>query len=160
MEKFLNNKILIKKLINLNKTISCMESCTGGMLASEITNVEGASKAFSLGIVTYSNEEKIKYGVNKEIIDEYTVYSNEVSEEMARCISKIANSNFGVGITGQLGMPDSNNESKNINLVYISIFDKDKNRIYNFQVESKGKNRFEKKKFIVSYVFNQLLANI
>ena len=82
MEKFSNNKILIKKLINLNKTISCMESCTGGMLASEITNVEGASKAFSLGIVTYSNEEKIKYGVNKEIIDEYTVYSNEVSEEI------------------------------------------------------------------------------
>ena len=59
MEKFSNNKILIKKLINLNKTISCMESCTGGMLASEITNVEGASKAFSFGIVTYSNEEKI-----------------------------------------------------------------------------------------------------
>ena len=62
---------VVKKLIEEKKTISTMESCTGGGLANAITNIPGASKAFMFGAVTYSNEYKIKMGVNKNVIDEY-----------------------------------------------------------------------------------------
>ena len=61
-------KELIKFLINKNKTISCMESCTGGLLANEITNIDGASNVFKLGLVTYSNEYKEYFGVSKQTI--------------------------------------------------------------------------------------------
>ena len=67
----------IKKLIELKKTISTMESCSGGALANAITNIPDASKIFRFGAVTYSNEYKIKMGVSKDIIDTYSVYSKE-----------------------------------------------------------------------------------
>ena len=51
-------KKIVEILKNKNQTISCMESCTGGMLASEITNIDGSSDVFSLGLITYSNEWK------------------------------------------------------------------------------------------------------
>ena len=62
-------KKLISKLTKLNKTISTMESCTGGALANAITNIEGASNVIKFSAVTYSNEFKIKMGVSKNIID-------------------------------------------------------------------------------------------
>ena len=95
-------KKIIEKLKSKNKTISCMESCTGGLLSSEITNIDGSSEVFDLGIVTYSNGEKLKFGVSKEIIEKYTVYSNETALEMSKTVCKISNSNYGIGITGNL----------------------------------------------------------
>ena len=65
-------KKIVEILKNKNQTISCMESCTGGMLASEITNIDGSSDVFSLGLITYSNEWKEYFGVNKKIIDSKT----------------------------------------------------------------------------------------
>ena len=90
----------IKKLISIlqdrNEIISTMESCTGGLLASEITNNEsGSSEVFRYGLVTYANEFKIKNGVKAEIIDKYSVYSQEVAEEMANQIIDIADSDWG-----------------------------------------------------------------
>ena len=112
---------LVKLLKNKNKTISSMESCTGGLLASEITNINGASDIFKLGLVTYCNEYKEYFGVSKETINEYTVYSNEVSREMAKSSCDIAKSNFGVGITGMLGVIDPANPSEEINSIYITF---------------------------------------
>ena len=63
MENKLN--ILIKELTDMNKTISTMESCTGGALVNEITNIPGASEVIMFSAVTYSNEYKIKMGVKK-----------------------------------------------------------------------------------------------
>ena len=115
----------MKKLVNLlknnNKTISIMESCTGGFIANEITNIEGSSQVFELGLVTYSNKYKEYFGVSKETIDEYTVYSNEVSREMAKAVYDITKADLSVGITGMLGVIDDNNKSDEINSVYISI---------------------------------------
>ena len=74
---------IVKILKEKNKTVSCMESCTGGLLASEITNIDGSSDIFKLGLVTYSSEYKEYFGVSKQIINKYTVYSNEVSRKMA-----------------------------------------------------------------------------
>lgn len=100
MEK-LNVKI-VKYLNENNKTISFMESCTGGFLASEITNVSGASNVLKVSLVTYSNEYKMKFGVTKNTLDKYTVYSEETAKEMAKNVAEFAKSNYGIGVTGEL----------------------------------------------------------
>ena len=90
---------IVRKLIENNKTISTMESCTGGALANAITNIPNASKVIKFSAVTYSNEFKEKMGIPSELIDKYTVYSSEVAREMAESIAHIANSSIGIGIT-------------------------------------------------------------
>ncbi len=149
-------KNLIKLLKEKNKTISCMESCTGGFLANQITNVDGASNVFKLGLITYSNEYKEYFGVSKQTIKEYTVYSTEVSKEMAYNVCKISKSDFSVGITGMLGTIDLNNNSDEINKVYISIYDKEKDEYFNYKIDAIGKSRIEKKNFIVDFVKEKL----
>lgn len=143
---------LVKLLKNKNKTISSMESCTGGLFANELTNINGSSDVFKLGLVTYSNEYKQYFGVSRQTIDEYSVYSNEVSREMAKKCSDIANSDFGIGITGMLGTIDLNNKSNQINAVYISIYIKENNKCIDYKIEAIGKTRLEKKKNIVNYL--------
>ena len=80
-----------------------MESCTGGFLANCITNISGASNVLKVSLVTYSSAYKEKFGVDKNIIEKYTVYSSEVARQMAKKISEFAKSDIGVGITGELG---------------------------------------------------------
>ena len=147
---------LVNLLKNKNKTISSMESCTGGLFASEITNIDGSSEIFKLGLVTYCNEYKEYFGVSKELIDEYTVYSNEMSQEMAKSVSNIAKSDFSVGITGMLGVKDPNNENDNINTVYISIYEKQNNIYHNYKIQAFGNKRIEKKLYIVNYIKEKL----
>lgn len=149
-------KKLVNLLINNNKTISSMESCTGGLFANEITNIEGSSQIFKLGLVTYSNEYKEYFGVSKQTINEYTVYSNEVSREMAINSCNISKSDYSVGITGILGVEDPNNRSDEINMVYISIYYKEKNQLFDYQIEAFGKSRIEKKKYIINFIKERL----
>ncbi len=150
----------MEKLVNLlkkqNKTISSMESCTGGLFANEITNVEGASNVFKLGLVTYSNEFKEYFGVSKQTINEYTVYSNNVSREMAKRSCDIAKSDFAIGITGMLGVIDPNNQSGGINSVYISIYDKEKDKFFDYKIIAKGQTRFEKKNSVLNFIKEKL----
>jgi len=138
---------VIEKLISINKTISTMESCTGGCLSNEITNIEDSSKVFNFGAVTYSNEYKIKLGVNKEVIEKYTVCSKEVSDEMSKSICCYTNSNYGVGVTGRLD--DSS-------IVYISIYDRDNNKYYNQTLTSSNKNRKENKEIIIKIIIDMI----
>ena len=150
----------MKNLVNLlkktNKTISSMESCTGGLFASEITNIDGSSLVFKLGLVTYSNEFKMYFGVSKDTIDKYSVYSKEVADEMAFIVSSISKSDYGVGITGQLGAKDPNNDFDNINLVFVSIYEKEKNKYYSFNINPVGASRIEKKICVVNFVKEKL----
>lgn len=74
-------KEIVELLKQNKKTISTMESCTGGGVANSITNIEGASEILKFSAVTYSNEFKIKMGVDKNIIDKYTVYSIETAKK-------------------------------------------------------------------------------
>ena len=128
-------KDVVNYLIDNNLTISTMESCTGGALANAITSVPDASKVFSFSAVTYSNEAKIKMGVDSKIIDEYSVYSIEVAKEMSKKISKYTDSIFGVGITGKFNKKDPNNPYGKDNIVYISLFDKRDNSYFVKEVE-------------------------
>ena len=152
-------KELVNKLIKLNKTISTMESCTGGFLANSITNIEGSSEVFKFGAVTYSNEYKIKIGVDSNIIDKYTVYSIETAIEMSKAISIYTNSNYGVGITGKLNKQDNNNPFGSNNIVFVSIYDKEKDHAYTMTIEDLLGNRIDMKKQIVDKILI-LLKNI
>ena len=84
----MNFKNIVLELTRKNKTISTMESCTGGGVSNAITNCEGASEVLKFSAVTYSNDYKIKMGVSSDIIDKYSVYSMECAKEMSYNISK------------------------------------------------------------------------
>ncbi|HOO67777.1 MAG TPA: nicotinamide-nucleotide amidohydrolase family protein [Bacilli bacterium] len=149
-------KDVINKLIELDKTISTMESCTGGCLANEITNIEDSSMVFKYGAVTYSNEYKIKMGVSKDIIDKYTVYSMETANEMSKVISNYTNSDYGIGITGKLNKEDVYNDTNTNNIVYVSIYEKDNNRFYNQTITVSSMDRKLNKELIVKIIINML----
>lgn len=150
---------IVKLLIKNNKTISIMESCTGGGVANTITNIEGSSEVFKFGAVTYSNEYKIKMGVSKDIIDKYSVYSMEIANEMSKNISLFTNSNYGIGITGKLNRIDKYNPYGKDNIVYISIYDSDNDKYYNSIVEATCIGRIENKEIIINKII-MMMENI
>ena len=155
-----NLREIIKILTEKNKTISTMESCTGGGVANAITNIEGASEVLKFSAVTYSNEYKIKMGVDANIIDKYSVYSIKTAEEMSRKISAFANSNYGIGITGKLNRVDKNNLYGQDNIVYVSIYDKDNDKFYNGSIEVTKQSRKENKELVISLIINMLMSII
>ena len=117
--------MLIKKTLNNLKKkklkLSIAESCTGGMLASSITSISGASKIFNLGLVTYSNQAKIRIlRVNKNIIKKYGAVSHQCCLAMVNNLSKISKANINVSITGIAG-PKGGTIQKPVGLVYIGI---------------------------------------
>ena len=152
----MNFKNIIHKLQLKQLTIATMESCTGGGVANAITNMEGASEIFKFSAVTYCNEYKIKMGVDKEVIDKYTVYSMETAMSIAKAISNFANSNYGVGVTGKLNRKDENNDTGSNNLVYISIYSKDEDKFYNEEVTVNKKARFLNKKIVINKIIEMM----
>ena len=114
-------KNLVKKLIKKKLKVSSAESCTGGMLASSITSISGASKVFNLGFVTYSNQAKIKIlRVNKSIIKKYGAVSAECCRAMVINLAKISKAQINVSVTGIAG-PNGGSKTKPVGLVYIGI---------------------------------------
>ncbi|QIZ20426.1 CinA family protein [Candidatus Pelagibacter giovannonii] len=121
-------KNLVKILIKKKLKIAFAESCTGGMLSSEITSVSGASKVFGIGLVTYSNQAKITIlKVNKRIIQKYGAVSPQCCEAMVKNLSKISKAQINVSITGIAG-PNGGTKKKPVGLVYIGI--KKNNKIF------------------------------
>lgn len=100
---------ITKKLIEKGKTITTMESCTSGQIASLITDTEGASAVIKGAFVTYSNEGKIMQGVPAETIDKFGVYSKETAAEMAKACRNAYKADIGIGITGTFGNADPDN---------------------------------------------------
>jgi len=114
-------KNLIKILTKKRLKIAFAESCTGGMLASEITSVSGASKVFGIGLVTYSNHAKITIlKVNKSIIQKYGAVSPQCCEAMVKNLEKISKAQINVSITGIAG-PNGGTKKKPVGLVYIGV---------------------------------------
>ncbi len=149
---------IVSRLDDLKKTIATMESCTGGALASEITNNPGASEVLKYSAVTYSNEYKIKMGVSADIIDKYSVYSMETAEEMARNIANFANADYGVGITGKINTSDPANKQGENDVVFVAIFDANKKEYVTATIKvPHNKTRKEVKEYIVEYIGNILI---
>ena len=145
--KILSQKIV--KLLNKKRIkISLAESCTGGLLSSTITSVSGSSKVFNLGLVTYSNESKIKIlKISKKIIKKYGAVSEEVCRAMAKNVSKIGKSNISVSITGIAG-PSGGTKKKPVGLVFIGI--KKGNKISVKKYLFKNRKRYYVQKIAVS----------
>ena len=137
-------KSLVKKLIKKKIKISFAESCTGGLLASSITSVSGVSKIFSLGLVTYSNQAKIKFlKVNKNIIKKHGAVSYECCLAMVNNLSKISKANINVSITGIAG-PNGGTKQKPVGLVYIGIKKGNKTQIIKCLFKNKKRLSIQK----------------
>ena len=137
-------KSLVKTLIKKKIKISFAESCTGGLLASTITSISGASKIFNLGLVTYSNQAKIKIlKVNKKIIKKNGAVSHECCLAMVYNLSKISKANINVSITGIAG-PNGGTKQKPVGLVYIGIKKGVKTQIYKYLFKSKKRSSIQR----------------
>ncbi len=113
-----------------NLTISTAESCTGGMIASAITDVSGSSSFFGTGVVTYSNDAKMKLiGVSKETLDVFGAVSEQTAREMAQGVLKLGDADVSVAVTGIAG-PTGGTPEKPVGLVYIGVCGKGGTYVY------------------------------
>lgn len=124
----MNDKVIREKyntitdlLICKGLTITTMESCTGGLIASLLTDIEGSSAVIKGAFVTYSNEAKIMEGVSQDIIEEYGVYSKETADAMAIACKKSFGADIGIGVTGTMGNKDPLNEDSALGQIYYTI---------------------------------------
>ena len=132
-------KKIVSLLIRRKLKISFAESCTGGLLASSITSINGSSKVFSLGFVTYSNQSKTKIlKVPKQVIKKYGAVSVQCCTAMVNNLSKISKSKVVVSITGIAG-PKGGSKLKPVGLVYIGIKVGKKVFIHKFNFKNKGR---------------------
>ena len=141
--KKISHKI-IKLLKNKKIKISFAESCTGGMLSSAITSVAGSSKVFNLGLVTYSNESKIKVlKISKKVIRKYGALSEQVCKAMVINVSKIGKTNMSVSVTGIAG-PKGGTREKPVGLVYVGIKKGNKISIKKYLFKNKGRSYIQR----------------
>ena len=154
--------ILNKKVVSLLKKkklkLALAESCTGGMLSSAITSVSGASKVFTMGLVTYSNQAKMSIlKVPKKIIQKHGAVSIQCCLSMVNNLSKISKSKMCVSITGIAG-PKGGTKQKPVGLVYIGVKNGKKIVVSKNQFKNKGRNAIQKAtvKKALSLIFKQL----
>ena len=137
-----------KKIIILLKKkklrISFAESCTGGLLSSTITSVNGSSKVFNLGLVAYSNQSKTKaLRIPKNIIKKYGSVSEQVCLAMVKNVSKISKTNMSVSITGIAG-PSGGSMRKPVGLVYVGIKKGNRVEVKKYLFKNKGRSYIQK----------------
>ena len=119
--------------------IAVAESCSGALLSSSITSISGSSKVFNLGLVTYSNESKIKLlKISKKIIRKYGAVSEPVCKAMAKNVSKIGKTNMSVAITGIAG-PSGGTKIKPAGLVYVGIKKGNRTEVKKYLFKNKGR---------------------
>ena len=137
-------KSLVRLLTKKKLKLSIAESCTGGLLASSVTSISGASKIFNLGLITYSNQAKIKIlKVNKNIIKRYGAVSHQCCLAMVNNLSKISKAHINVSITGVAG-PKGGTKQKPVGLVYIGIKKGKKVLIHRCLFKSKKRSSIQK----------------
>ena len=152
----MNIKGVIDKLIEEELTISSIESLTGGLFASTLTEYSGVSKIYKGSVVSYATEIKEKVvGIDKEIIQKYGVVSKECAYQMAICGQKIFDTNICVSFTGNAG-PDVM-EGKEVGLVYVSIVINGKVDTYELNLSG---TRNEIRKQCVNYAFDKIFENL
>lgn len=153
-------KKLTRFLIERRLTISTMESATSGQLASLITDTEGSSEIFPGGYVTYCNEVKIMQGVPAELIEQHTVYSKEVAEEMAKVCRQTFGTDIGVGVTGTMGNVDPANPENSIpGQVYFAISMQGQARSYVVEIPGQS-SRLMYKLAVAKEIYDQLTRQV
>jgi len=123
--------ILLDKLRQLKLKLVTAESCTGGMIASAITDISGSSDIFDRGFITYSNQSKVEMlGVNQKTLDEFGAVSEQTCREMALGAIKNSAANLSIATTGIAG-PGGGME-KPVGLVYIGVGTSERIRVTKF----------------------------
>jgi len=144
-------KEIVDKLRKKNLTISFAESCTGGRLSSSITSIAGSSKVFTIGLITYSNQSKIKIlKVPRSIIKKYGAVSEFCCRAMLKSLSKISKTNISLSVTGIAG-PGGGTKKKPVGLVYIGIKKGNKIEINKFLFKNKGRSYIQNSSVIKCY---------
>lgn len=116
-------ELVVKELTRRGLHLACAESCTGGLLASRITDIPGSSAAFQMGAVTYANEIKtLLLDVPEETLRQYGAVSEQTARAMAEGIVRKSGSELGIGITGIAG-PGGGTPEKPVGLVYLALCD-------------------------------------
>ena len=119
----MENREIVEKLMEKTITVATAEYCTGGMIASAITDVPGSSGIFGYGMVTYSNEAKRKIlGVQKETLEQYGAVSEQTAREMAQGLRERSGADIAVSTTGIAG-PSGGTKDKPVGLVYVGCAD-------------------------------------
>ena len=153
--KKLPNKV-IKLLTKKKLKISFVESCTGGLLSSSVTSISGSSKVFTIGLISYSNQSKIKIlKVPKKLIVKYGAVSYETCLSMVKNLNKISKTNISVSITGVAG-PNGGTKQKPVGLVFVGI--KKGNKILVKKYLFKNKKRISIQKSAVYKALNLILS--
>ena len=138
------NKKIVSILKRKKLKIAIAESCTGGMLSSTIISVSGASKVFSMGLVTYSNQAKISIlKVPKQIIQKHGAVSIQCCLSMVNNLSKISKNKVCVSITGIAG-PKGGTKQKPVGLVFIGVKNQKKIIVSKNQFKNKGRSAIQK----------------
>ena len=134
-----NAKKIVRILTKRKLNISFAESCTGGLLSSTITSINGSSKVFTLGLVVYSNKSKNSIlKIPNIILKRYGAVSEQICSAMVKNLNKISKTNMSLSITGIAG-PNGGTKKKPVGLVYIGI--KKGNKIYIKKCFFKNKGR-------------------
>jgi len=125
----------VKLLIGGNLRVSFAESCTGGMVTSEIVGVPGASAVLDMSVITYANGAKIKYtDVTQEILTAYGAVSEQTALAMASGIRREADSDIGIGVTGIAG-PDGGTPDKPVGTVFAAVNSANKSVVKRFLID-------------------------
>ncbi|NLL62891.1 MAG: CinA family protein [Ruminococcaceae bacterium] len=125
------------------KKVALAESCTGGLIAKTLTDIAGSSDFFEYGIVSYSNDVKIKYlGVKKETIDEFTATSKNTAIEMAQGARKNGNADIGIGVTGVAGPGDLNGHPEGE--IYIALVDAENVKVTEINTKTQGEREYNR----------------
>ena len=150
---------LTLSLIDKGLTITTMESCTSGQIASLLTDTEGASAIMKGALITYSNEAKILEKVPEETIEKYGVYSAETALAMAKAAGKKFGADISVGVTGSFGNIDPNNADSIPGEVYFSLAVKDRTYCYHCRIHSQN-SRLDYKLYIADVVADSVKSLI
>tara|TARA_B100001123_G_scaffold384605_1_gene457489 strand:- start:37 stop:510 length:474 start_codon:yes stop_codon:yes gene_type:complete len=141
--KKLSQKV-VKLLGKKRLKISFAESCTGGLLSSSIASINGSSKVFTLGLVTYSNHAKINIlKVSKKIIIKHGAVSYETCLSMVKNLNRIGKTNMSVSITGIAG-PKGGTKQKPVGLVFIGVKKGNKTLVKKFLFKNKKRNLIQR----------------
>ena len=143
-----------KKLIERGLTMSCAESCTGGMIAAKMTDIPGISAVFERGIVTYSNRAKMEeLGVSEATLKQYGAVSSQTAEEMVRGLRKKTGSRVCVSVTGVAG-PGGGTAEKPVGLIYIGVMVDERMEIS--ELRTNNTNRSWNRNYTMLFALNQV----
>ena len=147
-----------KLLMERKQTVAFAESCTGGLCAKRLTDIPGTSEIFHCGVVSYSNDIKMKVlGVKAETIEKYTEVSAECAKEMAQGVRLLSGADYAVSITGYAGPGDD----EEVGLIYIGISSKNETRAVKLLTGHKGASCRDYNRLVASSrAFNELRLTI